>query len=123
MSNKYVNKTTGTRGKVKYPVSSLRMPPRDRQGTHDEGDLASLEARLRSLTSEEFASLVYRLTMRAGGVSPKGALVVVHWGTRADVHVLLPVTDDPAAAQEVLEEMKSGAEDAVGDLLCPKLDA
>jgi len=43
--------------------------------------LGALEARLKLVTDEEFASFVHRVTMRAG-VSPKGILAVVHWRAR-----------------------------------------
>jgi hypothetical protein len=86
------------------------------------GSLAELEARLRLLSGEEFASLVHRITMRAGR-APKGVLTVVHWGTRADVNVLLPTVTDPEEAADILSEMKASADLSVDDLFRTKGDA
>jgi hypothetical protein len=86
-------------------------------------DLPDLERRLRALSAEEFSSLVYRMTMRAGGEEVAGAVLVVHWGHRQDVHVLFPTASDPAESAEIMNEMREAAAEAVDDVMEPKLVA
>jgi hypothetical protein len=88
----------------------------------DEAPTVGGGARLQLIAGEEFASLVHRITMRAG-VAPKGILLVSHWGERSDVNVLLPTVNDPGEAAEILQEMKSSADLSVDDLFRTKGDA
>jgi len=85
-------------------------------------DASDLERRLQALSADEFSSLVYRMTMRAGQ-EVTGAILVVRWKDRMDVRVLFPTVDDPSKSAEIMREMREAAAEAVDDVMEPKLVA